>query len=469
MLPTLRSRLILSHILPLLIIVPLMGIALIYSMETQVLLARSTTQLLGNATLVVDLTRQQPQVWQDSANAQQFSAEIGQDLDSRLMLLDNEGRLLASSDPQDASQIGQELGLAAAATALQGQTATLTGRSRSQNAEVADVWVPALAGDGSVLGIVRLTHRRGNIYQDFLHLRGVVAGVLAIGLLLGIALALVLARSLIRPVDTLMGKIQTMTASKELVQVPMSGVQEMRPLVQTFNLLVERLDEQELQRRSLLANLVHELGRPLGALRSAIDALQGGAAEDVALRTEMLAGIADELTLLQRLLNDLARLYDTESGQITLETQPVALSPWLSHLLLSWQALALKKDLHWEADIPADLPTLQIDPGRMAQAVENLLSNAVKYTPAGGTVFVTAGTEAGQVYIQIRDTGAGIPPEEQEQVFTPFYRGRWNQRFPQGLGLGLSIARELVLAHGGHLSLASNTGAGATFTVWLPV
>ena len=468
MLPTLRSRLILSHILPLLIIVPLMGIALIYTMETRVLLARNTAQLLGNASLVVDLASHRPQVWQDSAVAQQFSDEIGQHLDSRLMLLDNRGRLLASSDLQDAGRIGQDLGLPAVATALQGKPSTQTLHSNSLDAEVADVLMPAVASDGSLLGIVRLTHRLVNVYQDFLRLRGVVAGILAIGLLLGIVLALVLARSLIRPVDTLMAKLQTMAASKELAPVPMSGVQEMRPLVETFNTLVERLDEQELQRRSLLANLVHELGRPLGALRSAIDALLGGAAEDVSLRDEMLAGMADELTLLQRLLNDLARLYDRESGQSKLVLEPVALSTWLSHLLLPWETLALKKELSWESNIPADLPTLQIDPGRMAQAVENLLSNAVKYTPAGGTVAVTAGIEGNEVYIQISDTGPGIPLEEQERVFTPHYRGRWNRRFPQGLGVGLGIARDLIVAHGGKLTLNSNTDAGAIFTIWLP-
>ena len=468
MLSTLRSRLILSHILPLLIVVPLMGIALIYTMETRLLLVRSTTQLLGNASLVVDLTSQRPQVWQDLAFAQQFSDEIGQDLDSRLMLLDTEGRLLASSDPQDNGRLGQYLSVPGVATALQGKTSTQTGHSRTLDAEVADVLVPALAGDGSLLGVVRLTHRLGNVYQDFLRLRGVVTGVLAIGLLLGIVLALVLARSLIRPVDTLMGELQTMAASKELAQVPMSGVQELRPLVQTFNSLVERLDEQDLQRRSLLANLVHELGRPLGALGSGIDALQGGAAADAPLRDEMLAGMADEITLLQRLLNDLARLYDREAGQLGLVMQPVALSTWLPQLLLPWQALALKKDLHWESHIPADLPTVHIDPGRMAQAVENLLSNAVKYTPAGGKVTVTAGVEPDQVYIQIRDTGAGIPVDEQELVFTPFYRSKWNRRFPQGLGLGLGIARDLIRAHGGHLTLESSASDGAALTVWLP-
>ena len=468
MLRTLRSRLIVSHILPILIIIPLMGIALIYAMESRVLLARSTTQLLDNAALVIELSSHQPQVWQDPEMAGQLTAEVAQYLDSRVMLLDGEGKLLASSDPQDAARVGQDLGLTDVAAVLSGQTRTQTHRSRNLDAEVTDVLMPALGSDGSVIGVVRMTHRLGNIYDDLLHMRDVVSAILVVGLLLGVVLALILASNLIRPVNQFVDEMQTMTASKELVTVPEVGIQEMQKLVQTFNILVERLHAQDIQQRSLLANLVHELGRPLGALRSAIDALLGGAAEVETFRDEMLNGMADEIVLLQRLLEDLARLYDRESGSIKLVLQPVQLSTWLSQMLLSWKADAQKKGLSWHADIPIDLPTLQIDPGRMAQALGNLLSNAVKYTPAGGAVRVAASNEPGYVTIKISDTGIGIPAEEQALVFTPFYRGHWSGRFPQGLGLGLNIAHELILAHGGQLALESNHGHGTIFTVWLP-
>ncbi|MCB0236218.1 MAG: hypothetical protein KDG58_18695, partial [Anaerolineae bacterium] len=175
MLRTLRSRLIVSHILPILIIIPLMGIALIYAMESRVLLARSTTQLLDNAALVIELSSHQPQVWQDPEMAGQLTAEVAQYLDSRVMLLDGEGKLLASSDPQDAARVGQDLGLTDVAAVLSGQTRTQTHRSRNLDAEVTDVLMPALGSDGSVIGVVRMTHRLGNIYDDLLHMRDVVS------------------------------------------------------------------------------------------------------------------------------------------------------------------------------------------------------------------------------------------------------------------------------------------------------
>ena len=112
---------------------------------------------------------------------------------------------------------------------------------------------------------------------------------------------------------------------------------------------------------------------------------------------------------------------------------------------------------------------LNIDEDRMAQALGNVVDNAIKYTPPDGEVAVSAGVEGDNVYIRVRDTGVGIVPEEQERIFEPFYRGPSSRRFPQGMGLGLSIARDMVTAHGGHIDVESTPGQGSTFTLWLPV
>ena len=101
--------------------------------------------------------------------------------------------------------------------------------------------------------------------------------------------------------------------------------------------------------------------------------------------------------------------------------------------------------------------------------IGNLVSNAIKYTPGGGTIGVETGAEDDWVWVRVRDTGPGIPPELQEKMFEPFVRGGQGKRFPQGMGLGLSIARELIEAHGGRLELESEAGLGSRFTIWLPL
>jgi signal transduction histidine kinase len=168
------------------------------------------------------------------------------------------------------------------------------------------------------------------------------------------------------------------------------------------------------------------------------------------------------------LLDDLAQLGGQVLGTRELNRQPVALSEWLPPLLLPWRAAAQEKGLLWQTDIASGLPTREIDPDRMAQAIGNLLSNAIKYTPKEGEVRVTAVAQHDAVVITIADTGPGIPPDEQTRVFEPFYRSRAQTRFPQGMGLGLTIARDLVEAHGGQLTLASEVGKGCQFTITIP-
>jgi two-component system sensor histidine kinase BaeS len=168
------------------------------------------------------------------------------------------------------------------------------------------------------------------------------------------------------------------------------------------------------------------------------------------------------------LLDDLTHLYDQTLGSLELNRQPVALHSWLSQVAAPWRETAQEKGVQWQTDFPPNLPTVEIDPDRLAQALGNIVSNAIKFTPRRGSVEIHAGIEKDSIWIRVRDSGPGIPPEEQERVFTPFYRGSVGSRFPQGMGLGLSIARDLVNAHGGSIELDSALGAGSTFTIWLP-
>jgi signal transduction histidine kinase len=225
----------------------------------------------------------------------------------------------------------------------------------------------------------------------------------------------------------------------------------------------------EQMNRQLLANLVHELGRPLGAFYSAIHALQQGADEDLTIRQELLAGMAGEVRRFKRLLDDLARLYDRTIGRLELECQPIVLNQWLPQVLSSWREAAADKGLQWQATIPADLPILEADPDRLGQALGNLLSNAIKYTPSGGTVSIEAGFGDSAIWIRVSDTGPGIAPEDQAHIFTPFYRTREANHFKQGMGLGLSIAHDLIVAHKGRLEVESRPGLGSRFTLFAPI
>lgn len=174
-----------------------------------------------------------------------------------------------------------------------------------------------------------------------------------------------------------------------------------------------------------------------------------------------------ETRRLKPLLVNLTNLHDRVLGAVELKYQPTDLNDWLACTIAPWREAARDKGLQWETSIPEDLPALTVDPDRLAQVVGNLLSNAIKYTPEG-TVSVAAGATAEDVWIRVSDTGPGIAPEDQDRIFEPFRRCQTNRRFPQGMGLGLTIARDLTTAHGGQLEVESRPGEGSRFTIRLP-
>jgi two-component system sensor histidine kinase BaeS len=330
--------------------------------------------------------------------------------------------------------------------------------------------VPIAAGPTRhLVGTVRLTHQLANLHQQFLRLRYLILGVLVAELLLGAVVGWLLALGLTNSLTRLTESVHELTTETLPEPLAEKGPEEMRRLLHAFNTLVERLRGAEETRRRLLTNLVHELSRPLGSMLSAIQALLSGGDEDPAFRRELLEGIQSEVRRLQRLLGDLVQLRDRLSDRLTMDRRPTALSEWLSQTLSPWRETAQEKGLEWQISLTPDLPIAEVDPDRLGQALGNLLSNAIRYTQAGGTVSVDADSDGEQVWIRVSDTGAGIAPEEQKRIFEPFHRAQAGRRFPQGMGLGLTIARDIVQVHGGRLDVASTPGQGSRFTIWLPL
>jgi signal transduction histidine kinase len=470
---SLRARFILSHTLPVLVVLPLAGLLLIYVLESQVLLENLASELETQAVLVSSMVSVRAEMWHDPTQAQDFVRAMNAQVHARVMLLNVDGTLHSSSDPLDADRRGQALQLESWSDVAAGQNsvrvASSPGGTQSIHKEAVDVLVPVYGPDDRMVGVVRLSYLVESLNSRFAKHRTLIAGVVLGGLLLGVVAGIVLAANLERPLRQVTEAVSQMSAGHRSGSLSEQGPQEIRLLIRAVNTLVARLHSLEQARRKLLANLVHELGRPLGAFRSAIQALRGGADEDLALRRELLAGMEQQTGLLTRLLDDLASLHDTALGALELERRATDMNQWLANTLGPWREACQAKGLHWEADVTTPLPAMEIDPERLSQALGNLFSNACKYTPAGGTVSVDAGMAEGELWIRVSDTGPGIAPEEQTRIFEPLYRAQADRRFPQGMGLGLSIAHDLVAAHRGRIEVESAPGKGSQFTIWLPL
>ncbi|HNB51234.1 MAG TPA: ATP-binding protein [Anaerolineales bacterium] len=460
---TLRTRLILSHVLPILLVIPLIWISLLYILENRFLLPVVYNALEEDATLLAEIVRLQPGLWENPIGAQALVESAGPFLGGRATLILPDGRLLASSDPADAALQGQQVELPDFKLVQQGQV------SRLQSGPSAEVFVPILAGNGRLLGIVRLSTHVVTVSEQIFQLRYLIGAVFVFGIATGVIIAGILALQIDRPVQHVTEAIHNLAEGDFRQPIPVEGPEEIQTLAGAVNSLTTRLQNLEQARRQLLANLVHELGRPLGALRAATQALLKGAAQDPQLAHDLLTGMDAETARLQRLLDDLAELYDQVLGTLELNRRAIALSEWLPVELLPWQSAASAKSLQWQVEIPENLPPIQADPDRLSQALGNLVSNALKFTPAGGTVSVRAGRGTGEIWVEVSDTGQGIPAGEMEKIFLPFFRGDQGRRIVQGMGLGLTIARDILNAHRGRIEVESTPEKGSRFRMVLPV
>jgi len=469
MFKTLRARFLISHILPLLIVIPMAGIVTTYLIEQQVLIPSLLSELKGTASVLSRMAAREQEIWTEPGYAERLMTQGSFHENGRLMLLDRNGILLASSDPSDADRIGSQIDLPGMDTAHQGVVTAQLSHSKSLNDDIADALAPVIGTDGQILGYVRISYHRLSLTDQIYQMRYILTGILAGGLLLGAIIGAALAITVSKPVERVTHTVYTLANGERNETLPESGATEMRRLAHSVNALMERLRNLETARKRLLSNLVHEIGRPLGALRMGIEALSHGANRDEKFYEELLAGMDQETVRLQRLLEDLSHLHEQTLGVLELDQRPLDLLKWLPETLSPWQQLALQKRLHWELKLPESLPAIQADPLRLGQVIGNLVSNAIKFTPSGGRVSIEAGKEQENVWLCVKDNGPGIPPEEQKNLFIPFMRGKQGRRFPQGMGLGLSIARELVEAHGGRLELESEAGWGSSFKIILPL
>ncbi|HEX9388811.1 MAG TPA: HAMP domain-containing sensor histidine kinase [Anaerolineales bacterium] len=460
---SLRTRLILSHILPALLIIPLMGAAMVYVLETRLLLPTVYSNLAKEAKLMAAITRNEPVFWRSREAAQALVNGAGPYLNGRFSLVTLDGHTLASSDTSQATVGAPLVELPDMTNVRQGQVVEL------RNGPLAEAIAPVYDLRGREIGVIRMTTRVVSLSDEIFQMRYLLGSILLIAVLAGLGLGSYLAIGINRPIQHVTRSIQALAQGDWQAHVEEQGPDEMRLLAGEVNALVDKLHSLENARRQLLANLVHELGRPLGAIRSAILALLHGADKDSQLANDLLTGMDEETVRLQHLLEDLAGLHDQVLGKLELNRSPVQLNDWLVSTLSPWEAAARQKGLAWEMNLSPDLPVVRIDPDRMAQALGNILSNAIKFTPSGGKVSTTVNFEGGQLSIQVADTGPGIPLDEQEKIFQPFIRGSQGRRIVEGMGLGLNIAREIIVAHGGDIKLESTPGVGSRFILQFPV
>ena len=246
--------------------------------------------------------------------------------------------------------------------------------------------------------------------------------------------------------------------------------QEREQFTRELEVRNERLLELDRLKDEFVALVSHELRTPLTSIRGYLELVLDGEAGDVTDEQRQFLGIVERnANRLLDLVGDLLFLAQIEAGKLSLEVAAVDLAAVAAESVETARPLAEEKDITLTL-ATSPLPLLAGDGARLAQLLDNLISNAVKFTPEGGRVDVRASASRGNAVIEVRDTGMGIPAEEQEYVFERFFRtSRATEQAIQGTGLGLAISKAIVHAHGGLITLASSDGEGATFHVTIPI
>jgi signal transduction histidine kinase len=275
-----------------------------------------------------------------------------------------------------------------------------------------------------------------------------------------------LVRGTLRPIAKIDEAARRISASRLEERIPRSGSgDELDRLAATFNEMTERLHGGVGQIRRFASNAAHELRAPIARLRHRVeDALsrERDPAADEKLLVETLADV-DRVAGIVRSLLEIAH---TEGGLDPRQIERVDLATLLDGVCEFFAPTAELRGVSLCHRYPADL-AVRGEHHWLRQLFANLVDNAIKYSERGGFVEIEGGAEAGEVRVRVRDEGRGIPREEQALVFDPFHRAAGEPGVP-GVGLGLALARQIAVAHGGRIELASAEGQGSTFTVVLP-
>jgi two-component system sensor histidine kinase BaeS len=371
------------------------------------------------------------------------------------------------------------------AAALSGQTTVDPGGTAGffGGADMVQVDVPIELDDGTVVGALQATYSLDEV-QAILSRLNLTSLLLAIGAVLVAAVAgLLLATSVARPTGQVAEAARTLANRRAFgpqsvdafparLPEPHGSTDEIRTLVEAFNSLGDQLRVHEQARREFASDVSHELHSLASAMQTAAEALERGAAEaNPALGQRLVQGLVGHTRRLVRLADDLLEVARWEGGRLRIDVEEIDLAELVRGTLDEWTPEARRRGISLQVRLPVGPLPLNGDPIRLTQALGNLIENALKYAGPNGWVRVdVAPALFGSYELAVSDSGPGIPLDILPRIFERYFRveGRASGG-PGGMGLGLAIARAIVLAHGGELTAESPRGSGARFVLRLPV
>jgi signal transduction histidine kinase len=329
---------------------------------------------------------------------------------------------------------------------------------------------PVLNAKNQPIGTVCLILPIGDLDSYISRLRWLLLGAIIFVAILGVGISFLLTNYFSLQFSRAQGLAATVASGDYQLRIPEAGPTELRDLSRYLNQMAEKLQKQTKTRQTLLSNVAHELARPLAGLQLGIESLRKGAIQNPDLADDLLVSMGQTIRRFEALIDDITLAAQPETRTIELHRTSLAVEPFLQGIATRFWSRANSREVRIEVRVNAGIPPVSADEKRLNQIMGNLLDNAIKFTPPGKTVHLAAQYDGNSsVRLVVLDGGQGIPPEDASHIFEPFYQGDLGRRIKQGMGLGLSIAHQLALAHGASLVLENHPDGGALAILTLPV
>ena len=468
----LRTRLILAFVVVIFLALFLAGLTFVYIVRGY------HSQLRANqlADMALPLSYQVAILeWADAPSEEiaRFLEYQAHELEVRILLMDSEHRVLVDTGNKLA---GHQMGMTerpfrAGVTSYWanykeegfGSLFVITSVPRSVRSTL-------MGSDSTDPGLqVALTVPNESLSTAWLELAPGLSVAALVSLIVSIGAAVFLSRSITRPIRSLTSASEKIARSRYDHRVPRQDIVEIDTLAQAFNRMAMDVSQSQQSMRDFLANVSHELRTPLTSIQGFAQAMMDGTLnkpEDYKTAGQV---VQEESSRMHRLVDDLLYLSKIESGQLSLNVEPVKVSEIAEGCTRAFEPLALDQEVKLSTDVEDGLVILA-DPHRLEQVLTNMIDNAVKHTPTGGEIQVQANRYGNQAQLSVTNSGSYIPPEHLTRIFERFYQiDRSRMRAgKEGSGLGLSIVKELVQLHDGSIEAKSDEQTGTVFTVSLP-
>ena len=459
---SLRARLWLTYAALVVFVLTIVGLGLVLYLLRNPALDRQTIQRLeATSAVLIARLRQERGLPRTPPEREAALQRVANALNVRILLLRPDGTVVADSHQQDSAAITIPKRLVGRSTGLvrdtNGKGWLFAARALPQEGG----WIWTLAERPSRLKVVRALFA-----DEFLSLFTRTA-------LLALSLAFLLAYAITRwvaaPLQEIAASAEAL-AQGEMRSVPIEGPSEVQSLGRAFNAMSQQVQASRQSQRDFVANVSHDLKTPLTAIRGFAQALLDGTADTPEARHQAAQVIYDEAGRMYRMVMDLLELARFDAGTAKLKIAPLDMEQLLRRLLERFSPLAEEKAIRLEFIPKGEIPPIFADEDRLTRVFTNLIENALRHTPRQGMVTVILATEGRTVCVDVKDSGPGIPEEALPHIFERFYQvdASRSGRQERGSGLGLSIAYEIIQAHGGQIHAANRPEGGAIFKVRLP-